>query len=95
MNRYLSIAVLSFAGLGLAAPLVGQAQTPIAVRVQTAPARVVYQPGYPCVAPRYIAPAPVVVAPRVAVPRRVYYSRHRVGYRSFRYGRAVHYRYHR
>ena len=55
MNRYLSLAVLGFAGLGLAAPAESQAQPPVAVQVQPGPAGVLYQPGYTYVAPRYIA----------------------------------------
>ena len=92
MNRFLSLAVLGFAGLGLAAPSVSQAQTLAPVQVQPS---VVYQPGYTYVAPRYVAPAPVVVAPTVVVPRRVYYPRYWAGYRTFRYGRVGYYRYHR
>jgi len=95
MNRYLSLAVLGFAGLGLAAPSESQAQPPVAVQVQPGPAGVIYQPGYTYVAPRYIAPAAVFVAPRVVVPRPVYYPRYWAGYRSVRHERVAHYRYHR
>ena len=95
MNRYLSLAVLGFAGLGLAVPQESQAQTPVAVQVQPGPAGVVYPQGYTYVAPSYIAPAPVVVAPPIVVRRPVYYPRYWAGYRSFRYGRVAHYRYHR
>jgi hypothetical protein len=94
MNRYLSLALLGFVGLGLAVPQESRAQAPVAVQVQPAPG-VVYQPGYTYVAPTYVAPAPVVVAPRVIVPRTVYYPQYRVGYRWGGYGRWGHYRHHR
>jgi hypothetical protein len=95
MYRYLSLAVLGFVGLGLAAPPESQAQSPVGVQVQVGPAGVVYQPGYTYAAPRYVVPTPVVVASPIIVPRPVYYPRYRVGYRSFRYGHVAHYRYHR
>ena len=93
MYRYLSLTVLGFVGLGLAAPQVSQAQTPVVVPVQPGPAAI-YQPAYTYVAPRNVVTAPVVAAPPVVVRRPVYYPRY-AGYRGVRYGRWGHYRYHR
>ncbi len=96
MYRILSLAVLGFMGLGLVAPAVSQAQTPVPIQVQSGPAGVVYQPGYTVVGPSYVTPAPLVVAPPVIVRRPVvYYTPYWGGYRWNYYGHGAHYRYHR
>jgi hypothetical protein len=96
MTRLLSLAVLGFAGLSLAAPQVSQAQTPVGVAVQVGPARFSYQQAYPYpyVAPGYVVPAPVVVAPSVVIGGPVYSPWYWNGYRWYRHERFEHhYRY--
>ena len=90
MFRYLTLAVIGFAGLALAAPQVSQAQAPVGVQVQVGPGSFTYQQGYPYVAPRYYVPAPVVVAPRVVVGAPVYSPWYWNGFRGYRHERWEH-----
>jgi hypothetical protein len=90
MSRYLSLAVLGFAGF-LAAPASSQAQTPVGVQVQVGPAAISYQPGYTYVAPRYIVPAPIAVAPTIVVTSPTVYPWYWDGYRWLRHERWEHF----
>jgi hypothetical protein len=90
MYRYLSVAVLGFAGF-LAVPQASQAQVPVGVQVQVGPAGFTYQPGYTYVAPRYVVPAPVVVTSPVVVTRPAVYPWYWDGYRWIRRERWEHF----
>lgn len=102
MFRYFSMALVSFAGLGLAAPQMSHAQAPVGVQVRVGPASFAYQPGYTYVPPPYVVPAPVVVAPvapaavvvrpRVVIGGPVFYPWHWNGHRWYRHERFEHHR---
>ena len=83
MLRYLSLAVISFGGLALAAPQVSRAQVPLGVQVQVGPGSLSYQQGYPYVAPGYVVPAPVYVGPRVVVGGPLLSPWYGPGYRGY------------
>src|SRR5438128_3337692 len=93
MSRYLSLAVLGFAGF-LASPTTSQAQTPLGVQVQVGPAAFTYQQGYSYVTPRYVVPAPVVVTSPVIVGRPVIYPWYWDGYRWIRREHWGHHHFH-
>jgi hypothetical protein len=94
MSRLLTLAVLGFGGLSLAAPQVSQAQTPVGVQVQVGPVGFNYQQGYSYV-PRYVVPAPpVVVPPTVVVPQPVYTGWYWDGIRWCRHERWEGYHHH-